>query len=143
MGDEPKYIYEPQPTEAQKALYDKFVDEYIKDFNGLQAAIRTGFNLTYAREYAPIFLGYPYVQRRIDELKSKPKEANVNHVDEVRQLVESTYRMVIASGDPKAAVTAATKLAEMNGLMVPPDKSGEELDKLVNAFKEVAKAVPD
>lgn len=140
---DPGTFLEPQPSESQKALLDKFVAEYVKDFNAIAANIRVGFNAIYAKEYANVFLGKPYVQRKIMEFKSAPQPDEASRIAQLKQRVESVYIMAMESGDLKAAVTAATKLGEMHGFMEAPDKSGEELSKVVDFFKEVAKAVPD
>lgn len=141
---DPSQFLEPQPTEQQKALWDKFVYEYVKDFHPIAAAIRVGFNMNYAQEYSRLFMGYPYIQRKIMEYKSKPPETDdPDKLAKIRQRIESVLIGAMECGDPKVQVAAAAKLGEMHGLMEAPDKSGDELNKLVNAFKDIAKAVPD
>lgn len=139
---DPKLFEEPTPSEAQKALWDRFVLEYVKDFNPIAANIRLGFNAIYAKEYAAVFMSTPYIAREILKAKSTP----VNEVDRLTSLkaqVESALVQAMNCGDPKISVLAATRIGEMHGFMQAPDKSGEELGKLVDAFKEIAKAVPD
>lgn len=138
---DPTVLFEEQPTPAQKALYDKFVDEYVKDFNGVAAATRCGFNVVYAKLYAPIFLGKSYVQRKVMEAKHNPR-ATLND-QEIKARVEAAYLAAIESGDPKAAVAAAKNLAAMRGVDVAPDKKGDELEKVVRAFRTLGQNLPD
>ncbi len=135
--------FERAPTAVEKALWDSFVTEYCKDFHQTNAAVRVGFNLTFAIEYAKIFMAQPYVQRKIAEYKSAA--APEDEADEIlrdKTRIVNTLRMAMESGDTKAAVTAAKVLAGIRGLDQAPDRSGEELRNLVDAFKEVAKVVP-
>lgn len=145
MADEkdPRSLFAPEPTERQKALWDLFVAEYVKDWIGVQAAMRVGFNLTYAKEFAPIFLSEPYVQRKIMEFKTTPLEDEAGRRERMRAEIEAKLRANMNCGDPKVEVAAATKLGEMNGLMDSPDRSGEELNTLVDAFQKIAKVLPD
>jgi hypothetical protein len=140
---DPNMFLEPAPTEGQKALWDRFVAEYVKDFNPMAAALRVGFNSLFAQEYLKTLMAQPYVQRKIDAYKSQPIEDDKDRVATLRKRVEATFMQAMECGDPKVMVAAASKLGEMHGFMEAPDKSGEDLKDLVNAFKEVAKVVPD
>lgn len=135
--------YDPPPSPQQMALWDKFVEEYVKDYQSVSAALRVGFSMAFAQEYGPLFLSKPYVQRKIMEHKSKPAEPEEDRLARIKQRIESVYTRAMECGDPKIAVAAAAKLGEMYGLHEPADKSGEELSKLVDAFKEIAKNVPE
>lgn len=138
---DPSRLFEPQPSPAQKALYDKFIEEYIKDFNGVAAAIRCGFHRSYAEQFAPIFLAKAYVQQKIMDAKHNPNTGLTDQ--EIKARVEATYLAAIESGDPKAAVAAAKNLAAMRGVDVAPDRKGDELEKVVKAFKSLGQTLPD
>jgi len=131
-----------EPTPQQKALWDKFIVEYMKDFNPLEACLRIGFNLTFAQEYSRIFMGQPYVQQKIMERKLEPIDEK-GHIDKVKSLIEATLMECMQNGQPATRVVAAKTLAGIHGLDQAPDRSNEELEKLVNVFKEIAKSVPD
>ena len=60
-----------------------------------------------------------------------------------RQLVIATLREAVQNGQYQTRVAAAKTLAGIQGFDQAPDRAGEELDKLVDAFKEVAKVLPD
>lgn len=140
---DPRSLFAPQPSAQQKALWDSFVEEYIKDYSPVRAAMRVGFNETFAQEYSKLFMAEPYVQRLITEheLKPAPTEEELN--DRYRQQIEQTYLKVMGCGDPKAMVAAAAGLAKIRGYDQPKDTSADELGKLVDAFKEIAKVTPD
>jgi len=131
-----------EPTAQQKALWDKFVEEYLKDFNSLEAAMRVGFNMTFAQEYSRIFMGQPYVQRLIMHHKMQPIDEKTE-VEIEKSLIIATLKECMQNGQPATRVVAAKTLAGIRGLDQAPDRSSEELEKLVDSFKEIAKSVPD
>ena len=60
-----------------------FCQEYIKDFNGTEAAIRAGYSKKTARSIASELLTKPNIQKRIQELTSKAVERNEISVDKI------------------------------------------------------------
>lgn len=136
--------FEIEPTATEKALWDVFVTEYCKDFNPIQAACRTGFNLTFAIEYSQIFMSKPYVQRAIMAYKtSLPPEDDQDETARDKTRIVNALRRAIDSEDLRASVAAAKTLAGIRGLDQAPDRTGDELDKVVEAFKKIAQAAPD
>jgi len=143
VENDPRQNFAPEPSAQQKALWDRFVQEYVLDWQPVTAAIRCGFNVTFANEYAPIFLGEPYVQRKIAEYRTKPREDDATRRDSVKAKIEAALEAALACGDPKVTVAAAAKLGEMHGLMQAPDRSGEVLGQVVDKFKKLAAVLPD
>lgn len=140
---DPRSFMEPQPTESQKALWDQFVAEYVKDWNPIASCMRIGFNIIYAKEYGGVFLGKPYVQRKIMEFKNSPAVPEKDALDIARARIEAKLIELMECGDAKVMATATKTYAEMKGLMQAPDRSGEALEALVDHFKETAKVLPD
>lgn len=143
---DPLAFMEPKPSAAEEALWTKFVDEYMKDFNPISACLRVGFRLDFAQEYAKSVMTKPFVQRLILQRKSQPAtedESEKGRVAQLRARVEAVFIQAMETADAKTAVAAAAKLGEMHGFMEAPDKSGDELKDLVEGFKAVAKALPD
>lgn len=66
-------------TEQQK----KFCKEYMKDFNGKQAAIRAGYSAKSAAEQASTLLTKPNVQKFIKTLQGKAAEKDEGLADEI------------------------------------------------------------
>lgn len=144
MSDiDPRSFMEPAPSAGQKALWDQFIDEYVKDWSPIAACLRVGFNAVYAQEYGKVFLGQPYVQRKIMEYKLKPAIAEKDALEIARKRIESKLLELMECGDAKVMATATKTYAEMNGLMVAPDRSGEALEKLVDHFQKTATVLPD
>src|SRR5689334_17792514 len=68
-------VYERPLNNQEKALRELFVNEYLKDFNGFNAALRCGFAASFALYWGTTFLKESYVQRRIAELTRTPTTA--------------------------------------------------------------------
>ena len=79
-----------------KELNDKqklFCQEYLKDLNATQAAIRAGYSEKTARNIACENLTKPYIQEYIQELQEGIKKRNQITVDEIMQdLIEVKNR---------------------------------------------------
>lgn len=58
-------------TKDELEQRDKFVTEYIKDYNSYGAAIRIGFMDDLALEVAKTFLNEPYVQRALSQAENQ------------------------------------------------------------------------
>lgn len=66
-------------TEQQK----KFCREYMKDFNGTQAAIRAGYSKKTANEQASQLLAKLNIQKFLESLKGKAAEKHDGLADEI------------------------------------------------------------
>jgi len=60
-----------QVTAAKEERYERFCQEYLKDLNGTQAAIRAGYKPVGAAVQASRLLNIPKIQARLEELKSE------------------------------------------------------------------------
>lgn len=149
MADEqkpidPKIFLEPEPTERQKVLYDAFIKEFALDFNPIQATCRVGFNLEFCEEQAKRLMSAPYVQRAIAKMKTE--KAPENEADEIsrdKTRIVAALRGALECGDPKVAVAASKVLAGIRGIDQAPDRSGDELERVVDFFKKIATNTPD
>lgn len=109
-------------TEAQKALRDWFVNEYLIDYNSVAAAMRIGYARAYAVEYAQKMMDEPYVQRRIVQVtgqKLDPVKEEEYNKQRIKQtlLKEAHYR---GPGSSHAArVAALAKLMQIYGMEAP------------------------
>lgn len=66
-------------TEQQK----KFAREYMKDFNGTQAAVRAGYSKKTANEQAAQLLAKLSIQKFLETLKGKAAEKHEGLADEI------------------------------------------------------------
>lgn len=134
--------FEAPPTPTEKALWDKFVAEYVKDYDAFKACLRLGFLESFAQEYARIFMSKGYIQRAITAHKNNPVPIP-DQLEADRALMLATLREACHHGPYQSRVLAVDRLGAMHGINKSPDRSGEQLEKLVDAFATMAKVLPD
>lgn len=106
-----------QLNEKQK----KFVDEYLKDLNGTQAALRAGYAESSSRHRASALLARDDVQDRIQEQLSKIEKKNIATVEDVLEfLSQSLFEeldeevlMTIGTGEGTSQIAKARKKISM------------------------------
>jgi hypothetical protein len=115
---------------SEKELRDKFVEQYIFDFDRVAAALRIGFLPSFALEWSQKFLDEPYVRLKIAEaLKAKAEDEAVEDAETKRRiraslLREANYRG--AGSSHAARVGALSKLSSLYG-MDAPIKTNQEI----------------
>lgn len=110
----------PELTFREKALRDKFVKEYLQDYDQVAAAMRIGYPKSYAREFAARFMEEPYVAKKIKELEQAVTEEDIE--SERRRIKAGLVREAnyFGPGASQAArVAALSKLAQMAGMDAP------------------------
>ena len=113
----------PTLSDDEIAVRTLFVHEYLKDFQPVQAAIRCGFQITTAKEYAQAFLGEPYVQRLIADARLRapttdqeneeplsPRPDYINDPDLGKQRVKSTLHEIASTGHGSTQQIQALKI---------------------------------
>lgn len=107
----------------EKELRDKFVDEYLIDFDQTAAAIRIGFSASFAQTYAEKFMTEPYVRKAIAIRQHAMAEDDKIEADQDRRRIraalmrEAHYR---GPGSSHAArVSALAKLASIRDMDAP------------------------
>lgn len=103
-------LLEPELSEKERELRDRFVVEYLKDHDTSKAASRCGFQESFAKEYGLKFYHESYVQKKLKELEEKSAD---NPKDEERRIKLKTIRVLerILGDDntPSAARVAAAR----------------------------------
>jgi hypothetical protein len=106
----------------EKALRDKFVTEYLVDYDAWAACIRVGFLKTVAIEYAQHFMQEPYVQQEIARKQQaeagdpKTQEAVERRLVKQWLIQEARYKGPGASHAARVAALGQLKnLLEMDG----------------------------
>ena len=117
-------------TAREISLRKKFVEEYLTDYDGYQAAIRLGYNNIQAKVFSVRFLQEPFVLQQIRLAESSSGEAEMDELEIAKKRViaglnkEANYR---GPGCSQAArVAALAKLAAIYG-MDAPTKSKQEI----------------
>jgi len=106
-------------TKQEKALRQRFVAEYLADYDAFGAAIRLGYQEAFAQQYAKQFLTEPYTLKLIKE-----KEAEFGILTEEDQhrkkIVAGLYREAHSRfNSGSARVAALTQLAKIIGIEAP------------------------
>lgn len=111
---------EPELTEQERAVRDRFVEEYLVDYSPVRAARRVGFSSSFAKEYAERFMQESYVARKIEELKHKNvDEADREEYDKRRIRERLMHIAHDHFAPPSAAVAALSKLMSLYGMDAP------------------------
>jgi len=118
-------------TKQEKALRQRFVAEYLADYDAFAAAIRLGYQEAFAQQYAKQFLTEPYTLKLIKE-----REAEFGILTEEDQhrkkIVAGLYREAHSRfNSGSARVAALTQLAKIIGIEAPV-KTQQVLPKIGN-----------
>lgn len=110
-------------SEKEKVLRNKFVDEYLLDFDQTAAAIRVGFSASFAQTYAEKFMQEPYVRKRIADMQTALAQDEKLEAEQDKRRIragllrEAHYR---GPGSSHAArVSALGKLATIRDMDAP------------------------
>lgn len=106
-------------TKQERSLRQRFVEEYLADYDAFAAAIRIGYQEAFAQQYAKQFLTEPYTLKLIKE-----REAEFGILTEEDQhrkkIVAGLYREAHSRFNSGAArVAALTQLAKIIGIEAP------------------------
>lgn len=106
-------------TKQERVLRQRFVEEYLADYDAFAAAIRIGYQEAFAQQYAKQFLTEPYTLKLIKE-----REAEFGILTEEDQhrkkIVAGLYREAHSRFNSGAArVAALTQLAKIIGIEAP------------------------
>lgn len=108
---------EPELSAKEKQLRDLFVNEYLVDYDGVAAAQRCGFQISFAKDYAIRFLNESYVRKKIKELEHS--EADVEAYNKKRVIAVLVRESQNPYTTGSARVAAASKLAAIYGMDKP------------------------
>jgi hypothetical protein len=114
-------------TALEIALRDRFVVEYLKDYDQIRACLRLGYSLPYAKEYGARFMSESYVQSKLVEIETKPEQ--LDSEVEKKRIRAALWREANNFGlgsSQSARVAALAKLSAFEG-MDAPSRSKQEL----------------
>lgn len=113
----------PELSKDEKELRDKFVAEYLFDFDRVAAAIRVGFLPSFALEWSQKFLDESYVRQKIAQGMKATTEDDAKEEEETKRRIrasllrEANYRG--AGSSHAARVGALSKLSSFYGMDAP------------------------
>jgi len=138
-----------QPLSQEDVVFcDLFCQEYLKDFNAYNAALRAGMIAEVAMEFSTQLFNLPYVQQKIDELKRTPPENASARLGfnqrKVEQLLWELAHDRSEKSSHSARVTAAMGLARIHKLVGHEDEADAQTkqESLIQMFKEFAQKLP-
>ena len=105
--------------------HDKFCQEFVKDLNATQAAIRAGYSYRTARQQGSRLLTNADIQSRIAELRAGIGERNRIDADNIIAKLEAVFQGSLTDKRYSAANRAAELQGKLAGLFT--DKSELEL----------------
>lgn len=134
----------------------RFVQEYLQDHNGTQAAIRAGYSESTARQQGSRLLTDPRVLAAVRAGQQKvAKKAEVT-VDSLMAELEQARKLALKEKQASAAVTATMGKGKLAGLLVEKHKhsgaigtydlknlSDDDLDRLEQILGPLADAGGD
>ncbi len=94
--------------------HEAFCQEYVKDRNATQAAIRAGYSEKTARQQGSRLLTNAAISSRIGELQEEIAERNEIDADNIMAKLETVYERSLEEGN----FAAANRAAELQGKMV-------------------------
>jgi phage terminase small subunit len=138
-------VLQPALTPAEKQLRDRFVTEYLIDYDAWAACLRVGFIKSVAMTYAQELLEDPYVRREITRRQSEPVNLEQQKASKQARLEamyweQATYRGVGASHS--ARVAALNSLSKIHKLIDPESDAASRDEALIAAFRDMAGKVP-
>jgi hypothetical protein len=135
-------LFAPALTPGETALREQFLQEYIKDFDDVAAAMRCGFMHAFAKEYGPKFLQEPYVQWRLAELKTATPLDEAKQAEADRQMILAGLRQTAQNGPYQTRVAAMKTMAGILGIDKAPEPIRDIAAELSDAFEKLADKLP-
>lgn len=116
-------------TKAEKATRQRFVEQYLVDFDPVNACIRLGFQQLFADKYAKQFMVEPYTMKL---LADKTAELGLSSDEEQhrKRVIGGLYRIALNRfASASAQVAAYAQIAKITGIEAPV-KTQEVLPKI-------------
>ena len=106
-------------TETERNMRDRFVNEYLEDFDAVSALVRCGYAIQFAKDYAPRFMAEPYTLNRV---KERQLEIGVQTDDDIhrRRIIAKLYREADnMASNGGSRVSALAQLSKILGIEAP------------------------
>jgi hypothetical protein len=119
--------FAPALTASEMELRDRFVTEYLTDYDQYKAAIRIGYAPAYAKDFSVRFMTEPYVLTKIREAEGGSTD-NLDIDVQKRMIVTALWKEAknMGAGSSQAArVAALSKLSAFYGMDAPKQTKTE------------------
>jgi hypothetical protein len=117
----------PALTKAEMELRDRFVVEYLTDYDPYKSCIRIGYAPAYAKDFSQRFMTEPYVLQKIREAEGGTTD-DLDVVAQKKMIVSALWREAknMGAGSSQAArVAALSKLSAFYGMDAPKQNKTE------------------
>lgn len=110
-------VMQQELSPAERVLRDRFVEQYLIDYDAWAAAVRCGFLRSVAMEYAQHFMTEPYVRQQIEARKhAAPEDPRKLRTERQCKVEELLWELAYYKGpgaSHAARVSATTKLCNI------------------------------
>lgn len=108
---------EPDPSDTERELLDRFCVEMLVDGDPIRAASRCGFQAGFAEQYGKLFYSKSYVQKRLRVLREQQPDDEKFEEDYLRRMVIRRCHDVLMNKYSKGSdvVRASAQLDNMFG----------------------------
>ncbi len=123
----PNSTQAPQLTKSEMELRDRFVKEYLTDYDAYKAAIRIGYAPAYAKDFCQRFMTEPYVLGKIRDIEGGETD-DLDVEVQKKMIVAALWREAknMGAGSSQAArVAALSKLSAFYGMDAPKTNKTE------------------
>lgn len=117
----------PELTKGEMELRDRFVKEYLTDYDAYKAAIRIGYAPAYAKDFSQRFMLEPYVLSKIADAEGGSSD-DLDVEVQKKMIVAALWREAknMGMGSSQAArVAALSKLSAFYGMDAPKTSKTE------------------
>lgn len=137
-------VLQPSLSPVEKEIRDRFVVQYVIDYDPYGACLRIGLLKTVAQQFAAEFMEDPYVRQQISAREKQKAENPETEQAERKRMVEAWLikEATNMAGKHAARVSALGMLAKMYKLIDPESDAGARDENLIRAFREIATKVP-
>lgn len=141
-------VLQPSLSPTEKELRDRFVTQYLIDYNAWAACVRVGFIKSVALTYASELMEDPYVRR---EISKREQERSVVTADEgakakMHSQLESWYlreaNYMGAGASHSARIAALNSLSKIHKLLDTEGDTSARDESLIKAFRDMATKLP-
>ena len=107
-----------------------FIEQYLIDHNGTQAAIRAGYSKRTARQQAVELLANAEVQQAIKDAETAAQQRNIITFDDLLSELEDARQLAKLEGQASAMVSATMAKAKMLGFDKPQQQPSEAIQNI-------------
>lgn len=115
MSEYAEYLPLAEMSDTDKLLKDTFIEEYVKDFNVIQACLRIGVKKTRVKSTGKKMLEDPYIA---DRLRVKIRAMDESDIVTRSEILNKIKFIAATSDNEETSLKAWGKLAKLSGMEV-------------------------